>query len=248
MNAKETLLAVAIKNDGDWAKSLNDIKSKVEMVGASEWVSSYEGEYKTILDEDYPQGAKNACRPPLVIFYEGAYGLVESALDKIAVIGMETDERALKTILGGKNDFIPVIQSRSKLAKAVVGLGLPTILVCPNGLDKVDDELKAKALGNGGLLLTEYPNGVEASAEKSVVTQRLLPMFADCALSLTSTRHSPSMFALTAFLQMGKDVMACPKSVGEPYDENNALIRDGAIPVWNSFELEDALSGIKPKR
>ena len=72
MQARKIIVALAIMHKGDWDKIYQAIlkkeyPSEEEM---EELVSSYKGNYITILDEEYPKRLKEGYKPPFVLFYE----------------------------------------------------------------------------------------------------------------------------------------------------------------------------------
>lgn len=71
-NAREMLLCIAIKCKGDWNKIYKTLQDKSydtydndELINIIEY---YDGEYITIIDDDYPQILKQSYHPPFVLF------------------------------------------------------------------------------------------------------------------------------------------------------------------------------------
>ena len=68
---KKLLVAVSVKNNGDWDKEDRSIKDEQKPTREEiEKFSTLADQAVTILDEDYPELLKSYKKPPFVLFYK----------------------------------------------------------------------------------------------------------------------------------------------------------------------------------
>lgn len=78
MEPRNILLALSIQNNFDWEKTFLAIKNKEEVKDETwEEFDSYQCDFITILDENYPERFKKLYQPPFVIFYDGNIDLLK---------------------------------------------------------------------------------------------------------------------------------------------------------------------------
>lgn len=73
MKARNIIIALCVQHHNDWGrvyKALQD-KEQPNCEDIDAFVSRYENQCVTILDEDYPQRLKQSFRPPFVLWFEG---------------------------------------------------------------------------------------------------------------------------------------------------------------------------------
>lgn len=70
MKARDILIALHIKHEGNWDYIYEDIRDK-NIENIENYIKDYDedelNEFVTILDEDYPQRLKQRFKPPFVI-------------------------------------------------------------------------------------------------------------------------------------------------------------------------------------
>ncbi len=80
------LLALAVKNKGNWKGFLNDLNSgrKITDDEIVEFVNScdFDGECTFLIDSDYPEAFKNLEQPPFVVFHKGNIAKLDEFISK----------------------------------------------------------------------------------------------------------------------------------------------------------------------
>ena len=77
MEAKEIILALALKYSNDWQLIYEGIKTKEDLTEEDlQRVADFKGNYITVLDKEYPQRLKSMYHLPFVLFYEGDLSLL----------------------------------------------------------------------------------------------------------------------------------------------------------------------------
>lgn len=217
MNSKQVLVAVAVKNEGDWDNEYMYIKNRIKPTDKEiERFSPLADQAVTILDEDYPNTLKSETKPPLVLFYKGGD---RSLLSKVSI-------SSVSVLDDGKD-----AQTKKIIDGALEHGGL---IVVPE-LDFGNILIKSKTQS---LVLSEYPDGAyDAKSQKQRDrTARMAAGFGSKVFVGLSEDASAVEAAVGSALNAGKDVYVVPTSLGTSY-ENNELIRDGACvaPEWSDL-------------
>lgn len=216
MNAREILLALAIKNNGDWDSIYNDL---VEKVMPPEEVE-YNGKYITILDEEYPEELKHILKPPFILFYEGNIDLLKEN-NKIAIVGTrEPSEWGTKAIEDMVKKAPVVINGfgRGTETIAIERAGNNSIAVLPEGIKKTI----------AGLTISELPPMVYKSANYCSFRQRIIAGLCSEMNVAECKKQSGTLGTINYALEFGKTIKVLPVQFGIDYLANNELIRDGA--------------------
>lgn len=250
---EELLLALVVKNKGDWNKTYNDLTKKdfpdeeyVEKVA-----KEYQGQYITILDNEYPEQLKQGLKPPFVLFYEGNIkALKDKNYTRLALSDSKhvsaTDIQIAKEILSNVPDTTLILGGEGQLTDDIVkNTDNPIIIVLaysPKQYGYVG--LKQKVINQGGVIISEYPNNafIELSNEHFMNRYRIMSSLCDKVLIINNIKKTSGTNVLVMFaLQQGKDIMVVPVSPLETESANNKLIYEGAIPVYNNLVLCDNL-------
>ena len=142
--ARNILIALSLKHNGDWDKIYEDIQNKTLVEDTYTQQAENIKNVITILDEEYPQQLKNSFKPPFVLFYKGNINFTEilftpyyltnvfyeDLIAKADVICLETNDgrehlwQAEKCFKAKKRVFIdkPIAQDYPH-AKAICDLG-----------------------------------------------------------------------------------------------------------------------------
>jgi DNA processing protein len=105
-----------------------------------------------------------------------------------------------------------------------------TIAVLGNGLNvnyPKDNEVLQKEIENNGLVVSEYPNNVEAHKDNFPVRNRIVAGLSDAIIVSEAKRKSGTMITVSRALEMGKDIFCVPYKIGED-SGCNSLIKEGA--------------------
>ena len=238
MNARKLLIDTVIANKGDWGK-VYSIFSNKEMDKVPK-ADDFKGNCITMVDQDYPDVLKDSDRPPFVLFYEGDLSLLKNN-NIISVVGTRnpSDEGvyATRTLLSEEDT---IIHSGSLGTAALASDTVNhSIVVLPHGLD-FDRNLVDSIVSKGGLVLTEFPLGVEKTQDNCGAVCRIIEKLAHKTLVLEAHKYGSSAIRVSYALKYGHDVYVVPMSLSnDKANLNNQLIRDGAIIVLDKEDLHD---------
>ena len=213
-------------------------------------------EYKTCLDEDWPEQLRFVLPQPTILFYKGNWNLTHSP-KKLGVVGARKitsyATNIMKDWLSSQLSLsIPIV---SGLAYGVDVLAhtqalthtIPTIAVVANGLS--DEVLYPQShlsifhsiLQSDGLIVSEYPFDQEAMPYKFPMRNRIIAALSDVLWIVQAAKKSGSLITAELALEMGKDVATIPAEIGNPYfDGNLQLLKSGA----HLIDSLSALSGL----
>lgn len=249
MQARELLIGLSIKNEGDWEKIYTALRTK-EIDGVEEYYQEYikdcgddsDTRVITMLDPEYPESLKKIYKPPFVLFCKGDATLLQStkivgvvgalqgslyALDQIkkTVASMapngKSDEPAEVIVTTGHGRSM----STARAARvAAAENGLKTIAVLSEELAQRNPDVKAD------LFITECPPHVLGHGES---TARMIGALSSKRIIAGEVgAKTASAYVIEWALSLGKDVDVIPLQNGTPYI-NNTLIRDGAGVIIN---------------
>lgn len=242
LNVKQLILYYAIKYDGDWNKIFNATQSK-EDVDTNDCIATVslvdQDSFITFLDENYPTAIKTKCyRPPFILFYKGDINLlkVKNALSLVGVRNPTSEAVDIAEKVLSDYDGLIVTGGSIGLEEVVYKTKCKPIVVLPNGLDKSED-LVNKVVAMGGLVITEYPNGVEKKQNTCVERCRIIEAIADKTFAIEVPSRSGAIIRCNFANEYGNDVIVCPKPSLEDGWENNNLINDGATILVSKEDL-----------
>lgn len=120
-----------------------------------------------------------------------------------------------------------------------------TIAVLAHGLDQVyppeHQVLAAEILDAGGLLLSEYPDGVSPRPHYFLHRNRLIAWAGLGVVVIEAGHRSGALSTAIAALELGREVMVVPGPVsGGHYSGGHRLIRDGALLVERAEDVLQA--------
>lgn len=205
--AKELLVVVAVKNNGDWDKEYRYIKDRQNPTREEiEKFSPLSEQAVTILDEDYPDTWKHVYKPPMILFYKGGE---RSLLSKI---GMSS----ISILDDGKDP------QTKKIIDDILEEG--GFIAIPE-LDSGNIVLKNK---KQSLTLSEYPSGAYANSKEQRlrVIQISVGLCGKLFVGINEDSSTVGIAIRSAF-DNDRDVYVVPTSLGTAY-ENNKFLREGA--------------------
>lgn len=238
----EKILAYfAIKYNGDWDKIYKAInqKEKVDFNEMDSLIKEHGEKFITLLSEEYPSRLKGIYKPPFVLFYRGDISLLNSE-KSVAIIGSRNNSEYGKGVteklsMGLSDSKITIVSGLAKgidsiAHKSCLEVNGKTIAVLGNGLNvnyPKDNEVLQKEIENNGLVVSEYPNNVEAHKDNFPVRNRIVAGLSDAIIVSEAKRKSGTMITVSRALEMGKDIFCVPYKIGED-SGCNSLIKEGA--------------------
>ena len=236
------LLYFAIKYEGDWDKIYAAInkKEKVDSVEMEEVLKENKSNYITLLDSQYPSRLKCIYKPTFVLFYKGDISLLNSNNKTIGVVGSrKNSEYGKKTTTQIVKDLVKEnIIIVSGLAKGIDSIahhscidnGGKTVAVLGNGFDScypLENSDLLENVAKYGVVISEYPDFVEACKENFPKRNRIIAGLSDAILVTEAKKKSGSMITVSRALEMGKDIYCIPSNIGKD-SGCNLLIKEGA--------------------
>ena len=234
MTAKQILVNLVIKNNGNWESTYEDITSKNYPDDAPITCNVI-----SILDDEYPSSLKQGHKPPFALFYEGNTHLLQ-ARNIVGITSTKLTSAQVNKYANALDDTNVYVISASleNMAMCLLEQGKQVIVVAPNGLDMVNLPLKKAIEARNGLLVSEYPLGVEKSPEIALFTTRLISGLSHKVVVLLAKegQNQPNLVISNA-LSNGKDVYVAPTDIDSGYYNNNYIL-EGAIPFIRSDQLQ----------
>ncbi len=244
--ARNYLIALANKHNGDWHRMYADIQARTyEDLD----LSNSPQQAITILDEGYPECLKRTPQTPLVLFYKGDISLI-GRTDSVAIIGSRNPK--------GENEIFTDTFIRSTLASDRViittlarGIGATATLsalesghkviaVLGSGIDycypQENKDLYDRIIAEGGLVLSEYPFCTLPESIHFAARNRIVVGLAESVCSIETNKMSGTAMTLCMACNENKEVYVKP-DLDNPEDFNNQLIEEGA----NCLTLSTAL-------
>lgn len=208
-------------------------------------------------DARYPQRLLEIPQAPLALFCQGDAELL--ALPQIAIVGSRS---ASPQGLDNASAFAEALAARGLTVTSGLALGIDgaahrgalkarglSIAVCATGLDRVyparHRALAHELVAGGGLLVSEYPVGVQALAENFPKRNRIISGLALGVLVVEAARESGSLITARQASEQGREVFAIPGSIHNPMARGcHRLIRQGAKLVES---VDDILEELGPQ-
>lgn len=124
-----------------------------------------------------------------------------------------------------------------------------TLAVLANGLPDIYPknhiDLAKTIVKQGGAIISEYEQGVEARDFQFLERNRLVSGLADAVVITEAAARSGTLNTAAHALEQGKEVFVVPGNITSPLSRGcNALLRQGATPVTR---VEDILEVIAPE-
>ena len=260
MNSREILLYYSLKYSGDWNSIFEASQSHAELdeEEAKKTIQSFNGNFITFLDDEYPESLKRMVKPPFVLYYYGDISLISDARNKIAVVGSrkvsdygkDVTEKLVSeisedfVIISGMAYGVDGIAHRSAInsgGKTVAVLGCGIDICYPPSNEDIYEECKKKHL-----VISEYPPGVQPCPGRFPIRNRIIAGLCDNLLITEGKIASGTQ--ITAFLMASKDGNICcvPTKIGEDSICNH-LIGEGAFLIETAQDIYDATRVVKEK-
>lgn len=236
MDTRKILVNSVVNNRGNWNKVYQEMYGKSYSMKETDITYPY----ITILDSNYPEKLKQAYKPPFVLFYKGDITLINNT----DIISLGVDElwdyswSKLNELLDFNGNRHYVISGTKAVNVGIARSIKNLILVVNCGLDMVNAELVKAVLDNGGLILTEYPNGCADCEETdftrigSAIEQRLVVVHCD--------NRGYAIRQVMNSQYMGHDIYVMPTPLDSVKEsKNNQLISEGAFLFYTKAQLAE---------
>ncbi|HSW15507.1 MAG TPA: DNA-processing protein DprA [Solimonas sp.] len=220
-----------------------------------DWLAGERRGFLSCDDPRYPAALRETGQAPVGLFWQGDASLL--GLPQIAIVGARN---ATPQGLENARAFAAELARRGLVVTSGLALGVDgaahrgaleggglTVAVCATGLDRVyparHREL-AHDIARDGLLLSEFPSGVQALAENFPRRNRIISGLSLGVLVVEAARESGSLITARYAGEQGREVFAIPGSIHNPMARGcHALIRQGAKLVES---VDDILEEIAP--
>ena len=237
----------------DWLAKFDRQVLETELSKFYQRLVSQDIQVCSILDVTYPTNLNHLAEPPLVLYYQGNWSVLNQ-YKWLTVVGSRMPTVYTKKVL--QNILEPVCQAGvgvvSGLALGVDTLAhqialqaqSATVWIFGSGLDfdsfypAENWGLKQQILEQGGLVISEYPPGTEPLSYNFPKRNRLLAALGSVVWVVQAGQKSGSLITASLARDLGKTVATVPGSI---YDDSLAgnlnLLRDGANLILEFADL-----------
>lgn len=207
----------------------------------------------SIFEKHYPYLLKQSSDCPPIIYIQGKLENLLNYKNYLSVIGSRKMSFYGKKFVQSELPFV-VKNNISIVSGLARGIDIEAHKVCLNNLGFTiaclahglntcyprEHKSMKEQIAKEGLLLSEFPLGVEPRKHYFPVRNRIISALSQAILVVEARTHSGTLITTEFAAMQGREVLAVPGSV---YEENsngcNRLIRDGATPVINAFDILD---------
>jgi DNA processing protein len=206
-------------------------------------------------DPRFPPQLRVDPDPPAVLFTRGRLDLLDAR--RVGIIGTRNATaagRATASDLGMAlaRQGVTVVSGLARGIDAAAHRGVRSagiadraVGVVGNGLDSPYPKQNAELwewVGVNGLLISEWPPGVEPEAWRFPLRNRILAALCELLVVVESRERGGSLVTVREAINRGVDVMAVPGSPRSRASEGtNQLLVDGAAPVTSAADVMAAL-------
>lgn len=206
----------------------------------------------TLNDEKYPHSLKNIYNPPIVLFYQGNIGCLDSEICISAVGAREITEYSAKVTRRTCTDLAKLgVVLVSGMAfgvdkvvhQAAVDVKGKTVgvLACGMAVDypKGSTPFRHEICSLGGACISELLPTETASRAYFHKRNRLISALGVGVIIFQAGIKSGSLITANHALQQGKDIFCIPPAnlFDARYCGVVSLLRDGAIPIFNYLDI-----------
>jgi DNA processing protein len=208
--------------------------------------------YVSYTADEYPPLLREIWDPPVLLFYRGR---------------LPNPERPLVAMVGTRRPSGPAVAQAYTIAKALgeVGIsvvsglalgidamahrgniegGAPTVAVLGSGLDEVypaaNRTLARRAIEAGGVLLSEYPPGIQPRKWHFPARNRIISALSRGVLIVEAPQTSGALITARFALEQGRDLWVASVSLGSPCGEGTKkLVEEGAGVISTGTDILD---------
>lgn len=209
-------------------------------------------------DRAFPPLLRSIHDPPPGLFVRGARELELLAQPSVAIVGARACSpygASVATNLGRELAAagVPVVSGLARGVDAAAHRGAlasgSTVAVLGCGIDR--DYPRAHAVlanevASRGLIVSEYPPGVEPAPWRFPARNRIVAGLAQATVVVEARERSGALITADLALDEGRDVLAVPGEITSQLSRGtNHLLRLGAIPVTCAADVLEAI-GVEP--
>jgi DNA processing protein len=210
-------------------------------------------------DPAFPSRLASIHDPPPGLFVRGAGEL--SLLDRVAVaiVGARAcsaygSEVATSFARTAAESGVPVISGLARGVDAAAHRGAlqrgVTVAVLGCGVDRDYPRAHAQLaaqIAEQGLIVSEYPPGVEPAPWRFPARNRIVAGLAEATVVVEARERSGALITADLALEEGRDVLAVPGEITSSLSRGtNALLRLGATPATCADDVLEALGVERP--
>jgi DNA processing protein len=213
--------------------------------------------YISILDINYPESLLDLEQPPLILF-------IKTNNQEIKFPSLNQSV----SIVGSRNASVDAIEATESLSEKCSRLGLSVVSGLASGIDtaahcgayKVNStsthiaviandvdycfpssskKIYSKIIEHNGFIISEYPPGSSPLKHQFVARNRIIAALSKCTIVTQAKEKSGALHTARFAIEIGREVAVLPWSVvSNQAKGSNNLLRDGAIPILDSKDLE----------
>lgn len=242
------------------ARALKEKVSEPDVEAALAWAGQPGCSLLTLLDADYPAQLAEAGAAPPLLFARGRRELLSRPM--LAMVG---SRNATPQGLGIARDFSAGLAESgytivSGLASGIdtaahegaLGSAASTVAVIGTGIDRVypsANRALAHRLAEEGLLLSEFPLGMQPLAENFPRRNRIIAGLARGCLVVEANVKSGSLITARLAAEAGREVLAIPGSIHNAQARGcHRLIKEGAKLVETVEDVLEEVGRLGPTR
>lgn len=258
----DLLLALSTHYGGDWDKEMGAVRRRdylsKEVIEESLAKVGSMG-VVTMLDDSFPPQLRPVWKPPLVLYYEGDFSLVQKEEKCVTYVGSRDcsayGAKMAREIGAGlaKHGYVLVSGlARGIDAAAMEGAleaGGRVVAVLGTGVDvcyPLGNKPLYERIRRSGLLLSEYPPGTKAKPEHFPMRNRILAFLSKVVVIGEAGPRSGTAVTANYAIGSSKDVGCIPFRAGEG-SLCNRLINQGAYLIDGLDDLLFLLEGLPKK-
>ena len=247
---EDIVLYFSLKTNGHFFKALKSIEEKepIDYKKYEDMKSKLKHKFKTAFELHVNKKFETVNRPPLVIYYDGNYDLVDK--DAVAVITRKDEypnifdeEKLVNDII--ENNVVAVLTYidcfDKQFLKRFVDKGYYNlVLVANKSLDEYEDDILIQAvITSGGLVVSEIPFVEPYERMPAYMTERIACAIASNIIIADIDLGESSTTLLYDLVNQNKGMYVIPGNGMTINKECDALIGVGATPFVSMKELQD---------
>jgi len=202
----------------------------------------------------YPKSLLEMYDPPTVLYLKGNSQLLVDS-KRVGIIGARKATDYSSTAL--KYIVPPLIEHNYKIVsglargadtmahEAAIFYGGQTIGVLGHGFYHLyprENLALAERMAKNHLLLTEYPPYVKPEKWHFPMRNRIISGLSQALVVTEAALRSGTLITTEHALEHGKDVFVVPGPITSQLSMGtNKLIQDGAMPVWNGYQIVESI-------
>ncbi len=213
----------------------------------------------TYHDKAYPKRLKHIVDPPLVLYHMGSIPEMEGApviaavgTRKASAYGMNVSRRMgyqiaacggiLVSGVAEGNDGMAMRGALLAGGRVVGVLGCGVDVVYPKCNKRLFEDME-----RNGCLISEFPPETPPYRWNFPKRNRIMSGLSNGVVVIEAPERSGSLITARQALEQGRDVFCVPGNVDMPtFEGSNALLREGAIPVRDGWDVVSEYVGVYP--